>query len=268
MGKMKKRIEHIFTQLKNSNQKAFISFIMAGDPSLDQTLHFMRKFPDAGVDIIELGIPFTDPMADGPTIQKAGNRSLEAGTNLDKILNLVKKFREFNDETPVVLMGYFNPIYSFGVDKFLIECETCGVDGLIIVDLPPEEDKELCLPAIESGLDFIKLSTPTSDEARIPKILKNSSGFVYHVSITGTTGAGSVDTNSLKPEIKRLNKFTRLPICVGFGIKTPNDAKLVSDIADGVVVGSAIIDKISNNESVEDILNFVVSLSNAVKNIE
>ena len=262
---MVKRIAKTFEDLKNTNQKAFISFIMAGDPNLDKTYDLMVAFPKYGVDIIELGIPFTDPMADGPSIQRAGNRSLQMGTTLKNILELVKKFRKVNNETPVILMGYYNPIYSFGVENFLKKAKSSGVDGLIIVDLPPEEDRELCIPAKKNGIDFIRLSTPTSNESRLPRILDNSSGFVYHVSITGTTGAGRVNANKLDPEINRIRKLTNLPICVGFGIKNPEDAAAVSGMADGVVVGSAIIEKIETKEPDSSILEFIKSLSNGAK---
>ena len=262
---MTKRIEKVFSQLREKNQKAFVTFVMAGDPDLETTLELMKSFPNLGVDILELGIPFTDPMADGPSIQRAGIRSLKNGTNLQEILKLVEKFRRFDTYTPVVLMGYFNPIYSYGVEKFLKDAKTFGVDGLIVVDLPPEEDIELCIPSRNYEIDFIRLSTPTSDKDRLAKILKNNSGFVYHVSITGTTGAGRVDIKELEPEIKLVREFTQLPVCVGFGIKTPEDAKNVSHIADGVVVGSAIIEKIEAGSSRKQTLEFVKSMANSVK---
>ncbi len=262
---MVRRIEKVFRDLKNTNQKAFISFIMAGDPDMDKTYELISSFPAYGVDIIELGIPFTDPMADGLSIQRAANRSLKIGTNLKNILALVKKFRNTNKETPIILMGYYNPIYSFGVEKFLNEAYSSGVDGLIIVDLPPEEDKELYIPSQSHGIDFIRLSTPTSDESRLPKILKKSSGFIYHVSITGTTGAARVDVKNLAPELNKVRKFTNLPVCVGFGIRSPQDAEAVSSIADGVVVGSAIVEKIENGEPNDAILEFIKSLSDGTK---
>ena len=263
---MTKKIERAFNKLTDKNQKAFVTFIMAGDPDLETTFELMKAFPNLGVDIIELGVPFTDPMADGPSIQRAGIRSLKNGTTLCDILKLVGKFRRVNAHTPVVLMGYFNPIYSYGVEKFLKDAKKLGVDGLIVVDLPPEEDMQLCIPSKNYEIDFIRLSTPTSDKKRLSKILKNNSGFIYHVSITGTTGAAKVDVKKLEPEIKLVREFTNLPVCVGFGIKNPEDAKRVSHIADGVVVGSAIIEKIEAGFSQEQTLEFVRTLTNAVKN--
>ncbi len=261
------RIETTFKILKKNNKKAFISFVMAGDPNFERSLEIINGLPAAGVDLIEIGIPFTDPMADGPSIQLAGQRAIASGTTLKVVLNLVKEFRKSNQHTPIILMGYFNPILSMGIEEFLSNCQMAGVDGLIVVDLPPEEDQELCIPTIRAGLNFIRLATPTSDIKRSEKLLKNTSGFVYYVSITGITGAAAPEVKSIQFQISQLKKRTQLPICVGFGVKNAKMAKDISSIADGVVVGSAIVDKIAKNVSVEEILSFCAELATATHSI-
>ncbi len=255
------RIDAKFAALKAEGRKAFVSFIMAGDPDRDTCLRVLKGLPRAGVDVIEVGMPFTDPMADGPTIQLAGQRALEAGQTMDRTLAMIRAFREGDPETPIVLMGYYNPIYSRGVDRFLDEAKTAGVDGLIIVDLPPEEDEELCIPAQAAGLNFIRLATPTTDDHRLPKVLQNTSGFVYYVSITGITGAAQAQAGDVGPEVARIKAATNLPVVVGFGVKTPETAEAIAGVADGVVVGSAIVDRIGRGDSAEDVLAFVKSLA-------
>jgi tryptophan synthase alpha chain len=255
------RIEARFAALKADGRKAFVSFMMAGDPDADTCLAILRGLPAAGVDIIELGMPFTDPMADGPTIQLAGQRALEGGQTMDRTLGMVRAFREGDAETPIVLMGYYNPIYSRGVDRFLAEAKDAGVDGLIIVDLPPEEDAELCLPAQKAGLNFIRLATPTTDDHRLPTVLRNTSGFVYYVSITGITGAAAAQSADVGPEVARIKAKTDLPIVVGFGIRTPEAAEAIARVADGAVVGSAIVDRIGKGDTPEQVLAFVKSLA-------
>ena len=255
------RIETKFAALGDAGRKAFVAFVMAGDPDYDASLELVRGLPGAGVDVIELGIPFTDPMADGPSIQAAGQRALGAGMTLDRTLELVRAFREGDDATPVVLMGYYNPIYSKGVEAFLTDAREAGVDGLIVVDLPPEEDDELCVPAAAAGLNFIRLATPTTDDRRLPAVLTNTSGFVYYVSITGITGAASASAGAVAPEVARIKAATDLPVCVGFGIKTPGAARDVAAVADGAVVGSAIVDRIGAGEPIADVLGFVRALA-------
>ena len=255
------RIEARFAALKQDGRKAFVSFMMAGDPDPDTCLAVLKGLPAAGVDIIELGMPFTDPMADGPTIQLAGQRALEGGQTMDRTLDMVRTFREGDAETPIVLMGYYNPIYSRGVDRFLSEAKAAGVDGLIIVDLPPEEDAELCIPAQKAGLNFIRLATPTTDDRRLPKVLQNTSGFVYYVSITGITGAAEAQSGDVGPEVARIKAQTDLPVVVGFGIRTPEAAEAIAKVADGAVVGSAIVDRIGKGDSPEAVLSFVTSLA-------
>ena len=255
------RIDDTFAVLKAQNKKAFVTYIMAGDPDVDRSLAVMQGLPAAGVDIIELGMPFTDPMADGPTIQLAGQRALEAGMTLDKTLKMVRDFRAGDDKTPIVLMGYYNPIYARGVDLFLTEAKAAGIDGLIIVDLPPEEDVELCLPAQSAGMNFIRLATPTTDAKRLPKVLQNTSGFVYYVSVTGITGAAAAVAGDVGPEVARIKASTDLPVIVGFGITTPDQARAIAAVADGCVVGSAIVKEISTGKAVADVLAFVASLA-------
>jgi len=255
------RIDAKFAELKARGQKAFVSYVMAGDPDYETSLELVKGLPGAGVDIIELGLPFTDPMADGPTIQLAGQRALGAGMTLDRTLALATAFREGDDTTPIVLMGYYNPIYNQGVDNFLVKARAAGIDGLIIVDLPPEEDSELCLPAQAAGLNFIRLATPTTDDKRLPKVLQNTSGFVYYVSITGITGAAEADATDVAPEVARIKAGTDLPVVVGFGINTPEKSRSIAGIADGAVVGSAIVSQIGAGKPVGDVLGFVRSLT-------
>ncbi|KAB7615283.1 tryptophan synthase subunit alpha [Amylibacter sp. SFDW26] len=255
------RIDAKFAELKAAGKSAFVSYIMAGDPSYDTSLAVMKGLPAAGVDIIELGLPFTDPMADGSTIQLAGQRALETGMTLNKTLAMASEFRKEDNTTPIVLMGYYNPIYSMGVDNFIAAAKDAGIDGLIIVDLPPEEDEELCIPANAAGMNFIRLATPTTDNRRLPKVLENTSGFIYYVAITGITGSGSASTEKVGAEVARIKQSTDLPVCVGFGIKTPSDAEGMAKVADGAVVGSAIVSKLGAGESVEDVLAFVAELA-------
>ncbi len=255
------RIDAKFAELNAAGRKAFVAYVMAGDPDFDTALDVIKGLPGAGVDIIELGLPFTDPMADGPTIQLAGQRALEAGMTLEKTLDTARAFREDDDTTPIVLMGYYNPIYSRGVDTFLADAKEAGVDGLIIVDLPPEEDSELCIPAQKAGLNFIRLATPTTDEKRLPKVLQNTSGFVYYVSITGITGSAAAQSGDVGPEVARIKAATDLPVIVGFGIKTPEASKAIAEVADGAVVGSAIVERIGRGDAPADTLAFVASLA-------
>jgi len=255
------RIDDTFAALKAKGGKAFVAYMMAGDPDLATSQSILNGLPAAGVDVIELGMPFTDPMADGETIQLAGQRALEAGQTLQKTLDMVAAFRKTNQSTPIVLMGYYNPIYSRGVDKFLVDAKAAGIDGLIVVDLPPEEDDELCIPAQKAGLNFIRLATPTTDAARLPKVLTNTSGFVYYVSITGITGAAEAQAINVAPEVKRIKASTNLPVIVGFGIKTPEVAQGIAQIADGCVVGSAIVGQIGAGKPVAEVLAFVKSLA-------
>ena len=250
---MTKRIETTFQNLKAENKKALITFVMAGDPDAEKTLNVLSALPDSGADLIEIGMPFTDPMADGPAIQAAGLRALECGTDLNAVIEIVKKFRENNAVTPIILMGYFNPIYQYGCGKFVSDAANAGVDGLIIVDLPPEEDAELREPAQAAGLDFIKLLTPTTKGARLDKVLQNASGFLYYVSIAGVTGTKSANIDEVGAHIADIKGKTDLPVAVGFGIKTPDDAANMSKISDGVVVGSAIVENIKENQSSSDL---------------
>ena len=239
---MTTRIDTRFAELKKEGRAAFVTFVMCGDPDLATSLEIIKALPKAGADIIEIGMPFTDPMADGPAIQAAGLRALKAGTTLKKTLQVVRDFRAGDNATPIVLMGYYNPIYIYGVDKFLADAKSAGVDGLIIVDLPPEEDTELCIPAMQAGLNFIRLATPTTDDKRLPAVLANTSGFVYYVSITGITGSASADTAQVSAAVARIKRHTQLPVCVGFGIRTPDAARGIAEAANGAVVGSALID--------------------------
>ncbi|MAC79782.1 MAG: tryptophan synthase subunit alpha [Rhodobacteraceae bacterium] len=255
------RIDAKFAALKDANRKAFVAYVMAGDPDYETSLDIVKGLPGAGVDVIELGLPFTDPMADGPTIQAAGQRALEGKMTLSRTLAMVAAFRETDDTTPIVMMGYYNPIYSRGVDRFLAEAKDAGIDGLIIVDLPPEEDEELCIPAQKAGLNFIRLATPTTDDARLPRVLQNTSGFVYYVSITGITGSAEAQAGDVAPDVARIKAGTDLPVIVGFGVKTPATARAIAGVADGAVVGSAIVAKIGAGEPVADVLAFVQTLA-------
>ncbi len=255
------RIASRFAALKAEGKKAFVAYVMAGDPDYDTSMEIVRGLPEAGVDLIELGIPFTDPMADGPTIQLAGQRALEAGQTLEKTLQMAREFRAGDDETPIVLMGYYNPIFNRGVERFLAEAREAGVDGLIVVDLPPEEDEELCLPAQAAGIDFIRLATPTTDDARLPKVMQNTSGFVYYVSITGITGAAAAQSADVAPEVARIKAHTELPVVVGFGIRTAQAAQEIASVADGAVVGSAIVSLIGEGRRPAEVLAFVRELA-------
>ena len=239
---MTTRIDARFAELQRQGRSAFVPFLMAGDPDPATSLAIIRALPQAGADIIEIGMPFTDPMADGPSIQAAGLRALNAGMTLKKTLEMVRGFRAHDNATPLVLMGYYNPIYIYGVDRFLVDAKSAGVDGLIIVDLPPEEDTELCLPAMRAGLNFIRLATPTTDDRRLPAVLANTSGFVYYVSITGITGSASADSGVVAEAVARIKRHTDLPVCVGFGIRTLQAARAIAEHADGAVVGSALVD--------------------------
>ena len=255
------RIDDTFARLQAQGKKAFVAYVMAGDPDFETSLAVVKGLPGAGVDIIELGLPFTDPMADGPTIQRAGQRALEGGQTLDKTLDIARALRVEDDTTPIVMMGYYNPIYSRGVDRFLADAKEAGIDGLIIVDLPPEEDDELCIPAQAAGLNFIRLATPTTDDARLPVVLQNTSGFVYYVSITGITGAAEAQAADVAPEVARIKAATDLPVIVGFGIKTPDTAEAIASVADGCVVGSAIVAEVGAGKSPEDVVAFVKTLA-------
>ncbi len=255
------RIDAKFADLNAQGKKAFVAYVMAGDPDYDRSLELVKGLPAAGVDIIELGLPFTDPMADGPTIQLAGQRALEAGMTLERTLEMAAEFRKEDDTTPIVLMGYYNPIFNRGVEAFLKDAKAAGIDGLIVVDLPPEEDDELCIPAQEQGINFIRLATPTTDDKRLPKVLTNTSGFVYYVSITGITGAAAAEAGDVGPEVARIKAATDLPVIVGFGIRTPETSKAIASVADGAVVGSAIVAKMGEGEAVPDVLDFVKTLA-------
>jgi tryptophan synthase alpha chain len=245
------RIEQRFADLKKEGRAGLVTFTMAGDPDYETALALAKALPKAGADVIELGMPFTDPMADGPAVQAAGQRALKAKQDMHKTLALVREFRKGDDTTPIVLMGYYNPIYIYGVDKFLADAKAAGVDGLIVVDLPPEEDEELCIPALKAGLNFIRLATPTTDDKRLPAVLKNTSGFVYYVSITGITGAATPDPNRVTSAVARIKRHTKLPVAVGFGIRTAADARAIASGADAVVVGSALVDAIRNSLDAE-----------------
>jgi tryptophan synthase alpha chain len=238
------RIDRRFAALNKEGRAALVTFTMAGDPDYATSLAILKALPKAGADVIELGMPFTDPMADGPAIQAAGLRALKAGQNMKKTLAAVRDFRAGDDATPIVLMGYYNPIYIYGVERFLADAKAAGVDGLIVVDLPPEEDSELCLPAMKAGLNFIRLATPTTDEKRLPTVLTNTSGFVYYVSITGITGAAAPDTGKVAAAVARIKRHTKLPVCVGFGVRTAAHARAIAEGADGVVVGSALVEAV------------------------
>jgi len=270
----KSRLERRFAELKAEGRGGLISFTTAGDPTFDSSLELVRGLPDAGVDVIELGMPFSDPMADGPAIQASSLRALGAGMTLAKTLDLVSQFRDRDADTPIILMGYYNPIYSYGAEKFLLDAKESGVDGLIIVDLPPEEDAELCLPALKADIHWIRLATPTTDDKRLPAVLANSSGFVYYVSIMGITGTRTVQADAVRVAVERLKRHTELPIAVGFGIKTPEHAANIARVADAAVVGSAIVERIKNGldakglprpSMVSDILGFVRALAAGVR---
>ena len=241
---MSTRIDRRFAELARESRVGLVTFLMAGDPDYDTSLAMLAALPTAGADVLEIGMPFTDPMADGPAIQAAGLRALKAGQTLRKTLQLVRDFRKGDADTPIVLMGYFNPIYVYGVDRFLVDALEAGVDGLIVVDLPPEEDSELCLPALKAGLNFIRLATPTTDDKRLPAVLGNTSGFVYYVSITGITGSATPNASRVSDAVARIKRHTRLPVAVGFGVKNAQNARDIAQGADAVVVGSALIDRL------------------------
>ncbi|MBA70994.1 MAG: tryptophan synthase subunit alpha [Rhizobiales bacterium] len=270
---MKTRIDTRFEKLKAEGRPALVTYFMGGDPDFDTSLAVMKALPAAGSDVIELGMPFSDPMADGPSIQAAGLRSLNAGQTLNKTLELARKFRETDNETPIVMMGYYNPIYIHGVEQFLVDAKEAGVDGLIVVDLPPEMDEELCLPAIKAGLNFIRLATPTTDDKRLPAVLRNTSGFVYYVSMTGITGTAIADTSKVNSAVARIKGHTDLPICVGFGVKTAEHARAIGATADGVVVGTAIVNVVaeaneagkSASETAEAVTALVRDLAKGVR---
>jgi len=249
---MATRIDRRFAELKTEGRAALVTFLTAGDPDPETSLALVQALPAAGADVIELGMPFTDPMADGPAIQMSSQRALKAGQTLKKTLELVRAFRGSDDATPLVLMGYYNPIYVYGVDRFLRDAKSAGVDGLIIVDLPPEEDGELCLPALKAGLNFIRLATPTTDDKRLPAVLANTSGFVYYVSITGITGAATPDAGKVAAAVTRIKRHTKLPVAVGFGVRTAEQAAGIASGADGVVVGSALVNTLKGSLDLND----------------
>ena len=262
---MATRIDRRFAELKTEGRAALVTFLTAGDPDPETSLALVQALPAAGADVIELGMPFTDPMADGPAIQMSSQRALKAGQTLKKTLELVRAFRGSDDATPLVLMGYYNPIYVYGVDRFLRDAKSAGVDGLIIVDLPPEEDEELCLPALKAGLNFIRLATPTTDDKRLPAVLANTSGFVYYVSITGITGAATPDARKVAAAVARIKRHTKLPVAVGFGVRTAEQAAGIASGADGVVVGSALVSVLKgsldlNDKATEKTVSGVVDL--------
>ncbi|SDI58640.1 tryptophan synthase subunit alpha [Pseudomonas panipatensis] len=254
------RLQTRFAELKQQNRAALVTFITAGDPGYSTSLDILKGLPEAGADVIELGMPFTDPMADGPAIQLANIRALGNGQNLAKTLQMVREFRAGNDSTPLVLMGYFNPIHYYGVERFIADAKAAGVDGLIVVDLPPEHNEDLCQPAQAAGIDFIRLTTPTTDDKRLPTVLNGSSGFVYYVSVAGVTGAGAATLEHVEQAVARLRRHTDLPVAIGFGIRTPEHAASIARLADGVVVGSALVDKIANAQSSADAVQGVLGL--------
>ena len=264
------RIDRCFGALKAARRPGLVTFVTAGDPDPERSLKLVRGLPAAGADLIEIGMPFSDPMADGPAIQASSLRALKAGMTLRKTLELVRKFRAGDGDTPIVLMGYYNPIYQYGVDRFLADFKAAGADGLIVVDLPPEEDEELCVPALKTGVNFIRLATPTTDDKRLPAVLRNTSGFVYYVSILGITGTRSAGDADVKKAVERLKRHTDLPVAVGFGIKTPEQAAAVARVADAAVVGSALVSRIgeragAGNGVAEEVLGFVRQLAAGVR---
>ncbi|MDE1148946.1 MAG: tryptophan synthase subunit alpha [Azospirillaceae bacterium] len=274
MSATSSRIDRRFAALKAEGRAGLVAFITAGDPDHETCLALLKGLPAAGADLIELGMPFTDPMADGPAIQASTLRALAAGARMTRTLDLVRAFRETDADTPIILMGYYNPVYAYGVDRFLVDAKVAGVDGLIVVDLPPEEDGELCLPAQAAGLNFIRLATPTTDKARLPAVLANTSGFIYYVSIAGITGAGSATSDAIATAVAHLRSGTPLPVAVGFGITTPEGAADVARVADAAVVGSAIVRRLEANLDgegrpqpglVPDVLGFVGQLAAGVR---
>jgi tryptophan synthase alpha chain len=271
------RVEARFAALREEGRAAFVPFIMAADPDYKTTLEILKGLPRAGADIIEIGVMYSDPMADGPAIQAAGLRAKAGGARVTKTIDMVRDFREGDNTTPIILMGYYNPIYIYGVERFLADAREAGVDGLIVVDLPPEEDLELCIPALDAGMHFIRLATPTTDDERIPAVLANTSGFVYYVAVAGITGTKSADTNTIHAAVNRLKRHTNLPVAVGFGIKTPAQVAEVGKVADAAVVGSALVDIIEANLDdngnakaglVDKALAFVAELAKGVQSSE
>jgi tryptophan synthase alpha chain len=271
---MTTRIDRRFADLRNEKRAALVTFLTAGDPDYDTSLSILKAVPQAGADLVELGMPFTDPMADGPAIQASSLRALRNGQTLKKTLAMVRALREIDDQTPLVLMGYYNPIYVYGVDRFLADAKSAGVDGLIVVDLPPEEDDELCVPALRAGLNFIRLATPTTDDKRLPAVLANTSGFVYYVSVTGITGMAAPDTSRVTEAVARIKRHTKLPVAVGFGVKTANHARAIAAGADGVVVGSALVEAVrasldqngkATGRTVKAVTDLVAELADGVR---
>jgi tryptophan synthase alpha chain len=270
------RIEARFAQCRAEGRAALVTYVMAGDPDPETSLAVLKGLPRSGADVVEFGMPFTDPMADGPAIQAAGLRSLKAGQTTSKTLELVRRFRDEDGDTPVILMGYFNPIYQYGVERFLADARHAGVDGLIVVDLPPEEDDELCLPALKAGLAFIRLATPTTDDRRLPAVLANTAGFVYYVSITGITGAATPDFGKVATAVERIKRHTSLPVVVGFGVKNGRHAAAIAEAADGVVVGTAIVEVLkgsldesgrATSQTIEAVTTLVRDLSAGVRSV-
>lgn len=268
------RIRRRFEKLKADDRSGLITFVTAGDPDPRTSLNLVLGLPKAGADLIELGMPFTDPMADGPAIQASSLRALKSGASMITTLELVRAFRDSDSETPIVLMGYYNPIYIYGVDRFLADARAAGVDGLIVVDLPPEEDEELCLPALNAGVNFIRLATPTTDDDRLPTVLANTSGFIYYVSVMGITGTKAAPEDTVRLAVDRLRRHTDLPIAVGFGIRTANQVAAIASSADAAVVGSSIVSKIADQldqtghvgpDLVENVLSFVSELARGVR---
>ena len=268
------RIEARFAELAEAGRAGLVTYLCAGDPDVETSTAIIEGLPKAGADVIEIGMPFTDPMADGPSIQAGALRALGAGMTLVKVLELVRRFRENDEKTPIVLMGYYNPIYHYGTERFLDDAKAAGVDGLIVVDLPPEEDEELCLPALERGIAFIRLATPTTDDKRLPTVLANTSGFIYYVSMTGITGVGAPTVDLVGRAVERIRAVSPLPVAVGFGIRTPEQAGEIAKVADATVVGSALVDRIANSLDehgrpepglVDDLLGQVSDLANSIR---
>jgi tryptophan synthase alpha chain len=268
------RIDARFKDLAREGRAGLVTFLTSGDPDYDTSLAIVKALPKAGADLIELGMPFTDPMADGPAVQASSQRALKSGQTLKKALLMVRAFRAGDNATPIVLMGYYNPIYIYGVERFLKDAKVAGVDGLIVVDLPPEEDEELCLPALKAGIAFIRLATPTTDDKRLPAVLANTSGFVYYVSITGITGSAIPDTSRVNAAVARIKRHTKLPVAVGFGVKSANDARAIATTSDAVVVGSALVEALrlsldkdgrASAKTVKAVTDLVASLAEGVR---